>query len=134
MSHIANSGATIPRSIPGLQATSTGSAVPSHPVGAHSLDQAITPNVPNIIFGCLAVILATAAIIIGWLQLRSFRSRGDEESTYVDRQSYELIETLYVLARPFRAETWLKISIAVTPTIVHIAYQAPLKKAELSPP
>ena len=47
----------------------------------------------NIIFGVLAVVLAFAALIIGWLQLRSFRHRADEEDIADKGGNYELVET-----------------------------------------
>ena len=58
----------------------------------HSKAQAVQ----NIIFGVLAVTLAFAALVVGWLQLRSFkRRRTDEESAAIHAFRYEILETWY---------------------------------------
>ena len=47
----------------------------------------------NIIFGVFAVVLAFAALVIGCLQLRSYKRLADEEDRGPDGQTFELIET-----------------------------------------
>lgn len=47
----------------------------------------------NIIFGVFAVILAFAALIIAWLQLRKFNLRPDEENQASASANFELVET-----------------------------------------
>lgn len=55
---------------------------------AHPDDQATL----NIIFGVLAAVLALIAIIIGWLQLRSFRRQQRDEEHRLGPPQYGLIE------------------------------------------
>ena len=47
---------------------------------AHPRVQDYTQAQLNIVFGALAVILAFAAVVVGYMQLRTFRHSSDEES------------------------------------------------------
>lgn len=47
----------------------------------------------NVIFGIFAVVLAFAALIIAWLQLRKFNHQSDEENATTTSENFELVET-----------------------------------------
>ena len=49
-------------------------------------------NTLNILFGVLAVVLALVAILIGWLQLRSFRKQPPDEEVVLSPLQFELVE------------------------------------------
>ena len=53
----------------------------------------VTQTTQNTIFGVFAVTLAFAAVVVGWLQLRSFKRQKDEENTLMSGRSFELVET-----------------------------------------
>lgn len=73
-------------------ATSTSTTPPPLESGISSSSQIGTQTTQNIVFGVFAVTLAFAAVVIGWLQLRSYKHRKDEPDTLVDGRSFELVE------------------------------------------
>ena len=64
-------------------------AVPAH-VSAST--QSNNQTTQNVIFGVFAIVLAMVAVLIGWLQLRSFRRQDRDEEKGTDHTQYELIE------------------------------------------
>lgn len=68
----------------------------AHPTAGHTAAHNSHSNhqtLINIIFGIFAVILAFAALIIAWLQLRKFKYQSDEESANSPTENFELVET-----------------------------------------
>ena len=86
-----------------LKATATAFAE-SHPTSSSlptsAASQSNNQTTQNIVFGTLAAVLAFAALIIGYLQLRQHRRRHQEEQVLPSHHhypTYEMVETAYVI-------------------------------------
>lgn len=81
--------------LPTLVSSSTIAAVHNATTAAATHVSASTQSdnqtTQNIIFGVFAIVLALVAILVSWLQLRSFKRQGDEE-TGIESSKYELVE------------------------------------------
>jgi hypothetical protein len=76
-----------PATVAGIHNVTT--AAPTH-VSAST--QSNNQTTQNIIFGVFAIVLALVAILVGWLQLRSFKRQDCDEETGIEQPQYELIE------------------------------------------
>lgn len=73
--------------------TATRAAHPAATLGPAHTKHFDHQTLINIIFGIFAVVLAIAALIVAWLQLRKFNHESDAENANNSSENFELVET-----------------------------------------